>query len=206
MHFIKRQEVSGWMNGLPSHQVFCSLVYNSVMSNALSSGAGAPGGWDQSQGNYGKHPKAAMQREYRKREGDVFNDLRDTIRQLNHRDPQTRHDILSEATRLLRVLGDENANLRQQLSLMSPTRGSVRSSMDPPDPPAPSAHTVPAYGLQESRPATYNSTLTNSTQISAIDEFMTTGSMPEVDELMRITAEDMRRYNDTHSYHRYYQN
>lgn len=198
MHFITRQEVSGGINNFPLHQVLWSPVY-SVMSNILSSGAGAPGDWDQSPGTYGRQSKAATQQRYRRREGDILNDLRDIIAQLNNRRPQTRYDVLFEATRLLGVLAEENASLRH---LLSPTAGSGENSMDSP---APSAHTVPAYGLQESRPATYNSTLTNNTQISAIDEFMTTGSMPEVDELMRIT-EDMPRYNNTHSSNRYYQN
>ncbi|KAI6001474.1 hypothetical protein EDD15DRAFT_2232256 [Pisolithus albus] len=137
--------------------------------------------------------KFALQLEYRRKEGDVFNELRHTIRQLNDRDPQTRHDILSEATRLLRLLGEANASLKQR---SSPPGGSVETSMDSP---ALSAHT-------ECRLTTSNSTLTNSTQISEIDEFMTTGGLPEVDKLMCIMAEDMRRYNNTHSYHRYFQN
>ncbi|KAI5989527.1 hypothetical protein EDD15DRAFT_2198483 [Pisolithus albus] len=73
--------------------------------------------------------KFALQREYRRKEGDVFNELRHTIRQLNDRDPQTRHDILSEATRLLRMLGEENASLKQR---SSPPGGSVETSMDSP--------------------------------------------------------------------------
>lgn len=193
MHSIKRQEVLRGINNFPLHQVLWSPVYNSVMPNIFPSGAGAPGGEDQSPGNYGRPSKAVTQQRYRRREGDILNDLRDIIAQLNNRRPQTRYDILFEATRLLGVLAEENASLRH---LLSPTAGSGENSMDSP---APSAHTVPA------RPATYNSTLTNNTQISAIDEFMTTGSMPEIDELMRIT-EDMPRYNNTHSSNRYYQN
>ncbi|KAI6108628.1 hypothetical protein EDD16DRAFT_1898582 [Pisolithus croceorrhizus] len=177
------------------------------MSYASPSGAGAPGDWDQSQGNQGRHPKAALQREYRKREGDVFDELRHIIKQLNDHDPQTRHDILSEASRLLRQLGDENANLRRQLSVASPMQGSVRNGMASS---APSAHTAPVYGLRESEAVTHSSTRTNNTQIPhgysqtpALDAFMTPGIMPEIDEMMRAT-EDMPRSNNTHPYPQYY--
>ncbi|KAI6124395.1 hypothetical protein EDD16DRAFT_1703626 [Pisolithus croceorrhizus] len=177
------------------------------MSYTSPPGAGAPGDWDQSQGIQGRHPKAVLQREYRRREGDGFGQLREIIKQLNDHDPQSRHDILFEASQLLRQLGDENANLRRQLSTVSPMLGSVGNNMGSL---APSAHTVPAYGLQESRAATHSSTRTNNTQmphdysqIPALDAFMTPGMMPEIDEMMRAT-EDMPRSNNTHPYPQYY--
>ncbi|KAI6116344.1 hypothetical protein F5141DRAFT_1062413 [Pisolithus sp. B1] len=116
------------------------------MSYSCSLGAGAPCDWDQSQGNHGRHPKAVVQRKFRRREGEDFDELRDIIKQLNDHNPRTRRDILSEASRLLRHLGEENANLRQQLSEMSLMQGSGGNSMDLPAPPA---HTAPAYGPRE---------------------------------------------------------
>ncbi|KAH7887091.1 hypothetical protein F5I97DRAFT_1104230 [Phlebopus sp. FC_14] len=57
--------------------------------------------------------KTMLQRQYREKEGESFNLLRDTIKELTNEEPQTRYDVLTKATQLLRELGRENARLRQ---------------------------------------------------------------------------------------------
>ncbi|KAI6168296.1 hypothetical protein EDD17DRAFT_1749826 [Pisolithus thermaeus] len=141
--------------------------------------------------------KAVTQRELRKREGDDFSELQHTIKQLNGHAPRTRRDILSEASRLLRHLGEENANLRRQLSEMSAMQGSGGNSMDLPAPPA---HTAPAYGPDSTQvPHIFP-------QIPALDAFMTPGTMPGADKLMRVAAEETPHSNNTHSHIQHYQN
>ncbi|KAI6040871.1 hypothetical protein EDC04DRAFT_2602104 [Pisolithus marmoratus] len=182
------------------------------MSFASSSNAGAPDDWDLYQGNHGRQPKATLQREYRKREGDVFNELRDIIKQFNDFEPATRHETLSEASRLLRQLGTENANLRRQLSAMPPTRGNGANNMGIPA--APPAHTDSTYGPRGGPwAANHGYAHTNnaqapdtSSQSHALNFSMPPGSMPEIEELLRVVDEDIRRSNNTHPYHQYYRN
>ncbi|KIJ61537.1 hypothetical protein HYDPIDRAFT_42515 [Hydnomerulius pinastri MD-312] len=58
--------------------------------------------------------KTILQRQYREKEGESFNLLRDAIKELTGEDPGTRSEILSKATQLLRSLGAENRRLKQQ--------------------------------------------------------------------------------------------
>lgn len=74
-----------------------SLIRNSLIKQVLEE--------EEPEGNDRRPSKAEMQQEYRKREGDSFQNLRDIIRQLNNHNPLTWQEILSEASRLLRQLG-----------------------------------------------------------------------------------------------------
>lgn len=177
------------------------------MSFASPPGAGPPEDWDQ--GNHGRQPKASLQREYRKREGDVFNELRDIIRELNNQEPATRHDILSEASRLMRQLATENMNLKQQLSGIPPARGNGGNNVGLPGPP--SAHAESAYGRQggpwvASHGFAHNNNTQapgTSSQIHAPNLMIPPGTMPEIDQLMRVVDEDIRA-NNIHLYPPYY--
>ncbi|KIM70791.1 hypothetical protein SCLCIDRAFT_1206943 [Scleroderma citrinum Foug A] len=72
--------------------------------------------------------KAISQRDYRGRESELFDELRTAIAGLTSQDPTTRHEILTEATRLLMNLRSENDRLRQM-------QGNVMAY--PPQPPQP---------------------------------------------------------------------
>lgn len=74
-----------------------SLIRNSLIKQVLEE--------EEPEGNDRRPSKAEMQRKYRQKEAAVFQNLQGIIRQLNNHDPQTRYDILSEASRLLRQLG-----------------------------------------------------------------------------------------------------
>ncbi|KAI6106878.1 hypothetical protein EV401DRAFT_1892340 [Pisolithus croceorrhizus] len=93
------------------------------MSYSCSLGAGAPGDWDQSQGNHGRHPKAVVQRKFRRREGEDFDELRDIIKQLNDHNPRTRRDILSEGETLFCCRRTLPTYVRSELIVEAPRGG-----------------------------------------------------------------------------------
>ncbi|KIM52448.1 hypothetical protein SCLCIDRAFT_554104 [Scleroderma citrinum Foug A] len=63
-----------------------------------------------------QQPKAVSQRQYRGREGELFDELRTSIASLTNQEPDTRQEILTQASRLLMSLRSENARIRQQLA------------------------------------------------------------------------------------------
>ncbi|KIJ63481.1 hypothetical protein HYDPIDRAFT_112900 [Hydnomerulius pinastri MD-312] len=78
-----------------------------------------------------KQNKTILQRQYREKEGETFQLLREAIKDLTGEDLGTRTEILSKATQLLRALGAENRHPRQQdtpnRSGLSPPLSSPRS-------------------------------------------------------------------------------
>lgn len=156
------------------------------------------------QGNE-RQPKAIKQRVYRRREGDDFNELRDTVKQLDDYQPETRREILLEATRLLKKLRDENAALRRQVSMMSPTPGSGGNSFGSPGHPLP--HDDP-HGLRGGTlAASQGFSRTNNNQAPGTSQshasnalLLSDSSMPEVDRLLRLLEEDFQRLSDDFAY------
>lgn len=67
-----------------------------------------------------KQSKITSQRQYRIKEGDMFQELREVIHSVTGETPQTRRDILKKATELLRQLSREHVTTISRHESLSP--------------------------------------------------------------------------------------
>ncbi|KAL4072951.1 hypothetical protein V8B97DRAFT_1955737 [Scleroderma yunnanense] len=107
-----------WWTGLgDSVPLRLDIVMSSSYLYGIPTGSGNPPQHLQ------ESSKKALQKQYRDRESELFQQLQDSIRGFTDQNPTTRHEILREAVNLLATLHNETTQMMQQLPVNPLIRG-----------------------------------------------------------------------------------